>query len=146
MFMMCLALQLTLACFLTAKGYSFVWDNTQIEVRAQHQSRQYSNRFKLWALMFAVQNRVSAPQMQPSTPKLWYLHRFIAECIIPFIAVYGSGWSFTLFLLQFKYFSSKYSTRRRRIECPQDENDPHCFPYSSNASSIPQQGQSEETR
>ena len=89
--MMCLALQLTLACFLTAKGYSFVWDNTQIEVRAQHQSRQYSNRFKLWALMFAVQNRVSAPQMQPSTPKLWYFHRFIAECIIPFIAVYGSG-------------------------------------------------------
>ena len=41
-------------------GYAFVWDNTQMELRVRHQCRGKRNEIKLWALMFAVRNRVPA--------------------------------------------------------------------------------------
>ena len=57
-----------IACVLVP-SYAFVWDNTQIEIKAHHQSRKQHNRFRLWALMFAVKNRVH-PSVSGST-KLW---------------------------------------------------------------------------
>lgn len=63
------AIELMSVCF-TGAGFSFVWDNTQLEVKAHHQSRNHQNKFKLWALMFAVRNRVAAPVVGAQA-KLW---------------------------------------------------------------------------
>lgn len=39
-------------------GYAVVWDNVQIQSTARHQSRSHQNKFRMWALTFAAQNRV----------------------------------------------------------------------------------------
>ena len=51
-------------------GYCFVWDNTQMEIKSSHQTLKNRNRFKLWALMFAVKNRVEVTD-EIGQPKLW---------------------------------------------------------------------------
>ena len=45
-------------CLFADVGYSFVWDNTQMEQKARHQTRTSTNKMMLWANSFAVQNRV----------------------------------------------------------------------------------------
>ncbi|CAH1248614.1 ING4 [Branchiostoma lanceolatum] len=39
-------------------SYSLTWDNVQVEVHGKHQSSQRQNKFLMWALCFAPQNKV----------------------------------------------------------------------------------------
>lgn len=41
-----------------------------MEVKSRHQSQQYGNKFKLWALMIAIKNRVCVPD-QMAGVRLW---------------------------------------------------------------------------
>ena len=52
-------------------GFSFVWDNTQVEIKARHQCRTRKNEMKTWALCLAVKNRVPF-EGSDKKPISWY--------------------------------------------------------------------------
>ena len=43
---------------ISAQGYAFVWDNTQLETHVRHQDLSHQNSMMIWANAFAVRNRV----------------------------------------------------------------------------------------
>ncbi|WAR25131.1 hypothetical protein MAR_010835 [Mya arenaria] len=44
------------------KGYTLCWDNVGKQVKARHQTRNHGNKYKCWALAYAVKNRIQTTQ------------------------------------------------------------------------------------
>ncbi|WAR16239.1 hypothetical protein MAR_030833 [Mya arenaria] len=44
------------------KGYTLCWDNVGKHLKARHQTRNHGNKYKCWALAFAVKNRIQTTQ------------------------------------------------------------------------------------
>ena len=51
-------------------SYTLCWDNVQIDVHCKHQDSSHANQYLMWAMQFAVKNRVNTLDMKMDDGKL----------------------------------------------------------------------------
>ena len=54
----------------SAPGFSFCWDNIQKQVTARHATSENTGKFLIWAMSYAVENRVPAKPVFVTHPML----------------------------------------------------------------------------